>query len=498
MAERTKVLFLALDACDHRVIEHLAAHGQCPTLARLLDEAAVVPTVAPYGSFVSSTWVTLSTASQVGTHRYWNWVAYDPSNYHNRITSPTEAERPPFWEQLSDRGHRLAIFDIPHSELPPEDFNGTFVKEWGAHDRHSGPDSRPAGAIADLGAHPYGSRPQPDNGQLAPCDYTLREAQHRTIEEERQLFNLMMAGLQAKEAASTTLLREGPWDLYAATIGETHCVGHQLWHVHDVAHPRHDPTTRILIGDPVESVYKRADALLGEHLELVGADTAVYVLLSHGMQAHYDGDPLLDIVLDRLDTPTSVGLRTRVSRAINDLAPSSLSAPIRRTAAAALRRRVANRPPAPPATPRWRAERRFFQIPNNSVVSAVRFNLVGREPQGFVRPEEIERLTEGLRESLLELTNVDTGRPAVLAVTPSDQVLDRSPGDNFPDLYVEWDRSRPVERVWSPEVGTIEVPYEHWRTGDHFDRGMLLVRAPGVQPGRRTPLITAHVTGTPR
>ena len=70
-------------------------------------------------------------------------------------------------------------------------------------------------------------------------------------------------------------------------------------------------------------------------------------------------------------------------------------------------------------------------------------------------------------------------------VVRSEEVLDRSAGDAFPDLFIEWDRSAPIERVWSPTIGTVYAPYEHWRTGDHHDRGLLLASGEGITPGLR-------------
>jgi hypothetical protein len=104
---------------------------------------------------------------------------------------------------------------------------------------------------------------------------------------------------------------------------------------------------------------------------------------------------------------------------------------------------------------------------------------------------------ERLEADLLRLVNLDTGRPAVRAVVRADDVLERSEDDTLPDLFVEWDRSAPIERVWSPATGTVAVPYENWRTGDHNDRGLVVVRGPGVVPGRRpSPMSLVDVAPT--
>jgi hypothetical protein len=81
-----RLMVLALDACDAGLMQELARSGDCPNLARLLDEGAVVDTVAPYGTFVGSSWMTISTGVGVGTHRYWNWLEVDPETYALRPT----------------------------------------------------------------------------------------------------------------------------------------------------------------------------------------------------------------------------------------------------------------------------------------------------------------------------------------------------------------------------------------------------------------------------
>ena len=65
------------------------------------------------------------------------------------------------------------------------------------------------------------------------------------------------------------------------------------------------------------------------------------------------------------------------------------------------------------ATPGKRARQRYYVEPNNSVIGGLRLNVVGREPNGCVRPEEVDAVSKQLSEDLLALVNVDTGRPVV-------------------------------------------------------------------------------------
>jgi predicted AlkP superfamily phosphohydrolase/phosphomutase len=156
-------------------------------------------------------------------------------------------------------------------------------------------------------------------------------------------------------------------------------------------------------------------------------------------------------------------------------------------AVALLRRRVAASPLPPVrnwSTPEERASMRFFLSPNNTCFGGVRINLIGREPQGRVRPgAEYDAVCDTLAEDLLSLVNLDTGRPMVNAVSRLEDHYDREVADKLPDLLIDWSRDAPIETVWSPKTGIVHAPYVHWRTGDHRSDGLLLASGPGITAG---------------
>jgi predicted AlkP superfamily phosphohydrolase/phosphomutase len=508
MVHRTapSVLHIALDGCDAGLMLDLAARGRCPNIAALLQDGAAVESVAPFGTFVGSSWMTISTGDDVGTHRYWNWMEVDPDTYALRHTTPREARSRPFWEQLSDAGCRVAVFDVPHAAVPAS-FNGVVVKEWGCHDRHDGTASFPPAVLDELdqvlGRHPVGCREHPSGDQaFAPCDYTLRSGFLRTTEEERALIDLLYQGIDVKHRASVMLMEREPWDVFTTVFGEAHCVGHQFWHLHDEHHPRHDPSARRLLGDPVEAVYTRLDAVVGDLVTRVPMDTTVYVQMNHGMGPHFDGDHLLDQLLLRIDDYLRGSFRpgswSRVGRAVTRRTPSGLRGAMHRGVALSARLKSRVGPPVPSVRPWPRADRRFFSIPGNTSVGAVRFNVVGRESRGLVRRgADLSGLIDMLADALLEVIDVTTGRPLVRSVVRAEDVLDKHHDDRLPDVFVEWDRSSLVEQVWSPMTGTVAARYEHWRTGDHHDRGIFIARGPGIAPGRRpAPMALTDVAPT--
>jgi hypothetical protein len=204
------------------------------------------------------------------------------------------------------------------------------------------------------------------------------------------------------------------------------------------------------------------------------------------MTAHNDGTHLLDHVLHRLDwsldNPTGLRRETRAAAEVARLIPQPVRGHALRATAPLLRSRTREMELAP--LPHAQ-DRRWFLTPNNTVEGGVRLNLAGREPGGRVHPSDRREVLRWLSRRLMELVNVDTGGRVIRNCVVTDDVYKRTPGDAFADLYVEWERGAPIERVWSPAIGTVAVPYDHWRQGDHVRSGVVLASGPGIKPGRR-------------
>jgi predicted AlkP superfamily phosphohydrolase/phosphomutase len=484
---------LALDACDPRLARRFAAEGDMPNLARVLDGSTVAPVLTDPGLFVGSVWASVSTARDPATHGFHCWQVSDPDSYDLRDTTPDEIDGTAFWYHLSDAGHRVAVLDVPHSKAD-RPIHGVQLVEWGCHDRHFGPHSYPPELIDELveaiGGHPIGmlEPPGPEQPQFAPCDYGHRTDWRRAPDEYVALWEDLLVGMDRKRDASLALLDRGGWDMFMTVLGESHCAGHQFWHLSDRSHPEHDAALAARIGgDPMREVYRRLDATLGDHLDRTDDSTVVAVHLSHGMGAHHDGTHLLAPVLERLeghvDRGTSVGWRSRMARWSRGL-PSSARRSLLCSAAPAIRHQVERAPGAPLHHPvydlRPGPDRLWWSTPNNTVSGAIRLNVAGREPDGRIQPDEYRPALEWLREALLDLVNIETGRPAANDVLLADDIYARHDADTLPDLFVQWDQDDPIEKVWSPLTGVVIRPYDHWRTGDHRPGGLLALRVPGV------------------
>src|SRR5205085_304268 len=109
--------------------------------------------------------------------------------------------------------------------------------------------------------------------------------------------------------------------------------------------------------------------------------------------------------------------------------------------------------------------RRWFPLETFPTHAGLRLNVVGREPNGRIRPEEVDAVVARLEAELQLLRRTDTGGPVVERLIRTKDHYDRVDESGMPDLLVEWVRDTPITSVTSPTIGTISRPWRETRTG---------------------------------
>ena len=229
MAAASKLLFLEIDAGDRELIRRWADDGTLPTFRRLLTHGLVGDTLSLEGFFVGATWPSLYTGVNPARHGIHSLLQQKPGTYEFALCPTGEhVKREPFWNALSRAGCRVAILDIPLSGIS-RDLNGIQSVEWGSHDSNYGFCASPADFEADVRRR-FGTNPLTES-----CN-----AYGRTPADFVEFRELLCESVRAKSALTRHYLGQGGWDFFAQVFTESHCVGHQCWHLHDSAHPGYD------------------------------------------------------------------------------------------------------------------------------------------------------------------------------------------------------------------------------------------------------------------
>jgi predicted AlkP superfamily phosphohydrolase/phosphomutase len=489
MTSTPRIVVLGLDAASPALLRAWAADGTLPCLAGLLARGASGSIRGLDGFHVGSTWPSFYTGVNPARHGLHYGVQIRPGtcDYY----APADeglVHHEAFWARLSRAGRRVAVLDVPLTRLDTS-LNGMQVVEWGSHDAVYGFGAHPLTIEAEIwsrwGAHPAGTS----------CD-----APGRRPEDYVRFREALIRGVEAKADLTRQILRSERWDCFLQVFTEGHCAGHQCWHLHDPAHPAHDPDVVRVTGDPIREVYRAMDAAVADVLREAG-DATMLVLAAHGMGPWFGGQALLDRMLFALDAaaPRLPATSRRSARWspmaalawVWDRLPEPVRAGLR-----PVRKRLLPRRPA-----RWMltadpGRSRCFSVGNGFAVGAIRLNLAGREPRGLLSPgAEAEEFADRLAADLLAFVDERTGRPLVRRVLRTAALYEGEHLNALPDLLVEWDDRTPTGsavvgdgvgatiRASSPRTGIIEGINTFGRTGEHRPEGLFVAVGAGIAPG---------------
>ena len=401
-------------------------------------------------------WASFYTAVSPARHGRYFWQYLQSGSYIRPRFRDEHLKHEPFWNVLSRAGRRVGIIDVPKCPLS-KNLTEFQLADWLVHGRDHQTCSWPPDLAATILARFGDDR----TDRVESAERLCR--MNALSENEYELFlQRTLDSIERKLAVAAQFLGHGDWDLFLAVFKESHCAGHQLWHLLDALHPQHNPARARELGNPLKRVYQSLDTAIGKLLTLVGPETTVIVFSDLGMGPNYTGEAFLDEILLRLESPVPPGWQPMYSTG-------------RRLTHKIRKRLFGNRQRSSDA------HRLAFQLSHNEISGAVRVNLKGRESAGRIRPgKEREEFCTNLSRDLLELINPDTGSPIVDQVLRTDVLFDGEHRDCLPDLFVVWRRDTPITAVTSPKIGVLRRKTPQYRTGNHVADGIYFGYGPSV------------------
>lgn len=499
MKPLTKILLLAIDAGDKQLIRNWAQDGTLPTIQSLFARGLVGETRSVEGFYEGSTWPSFYTGVNPARHGFHRLNQIKPGTYQYFHSYPGEViTQEPFWNHLSKAGKHVAILDVPLTGITRE-LNGIQMVEWGSHDAvyefHTWPQELKEEVIKRFGTHPVRNA----------CD-----AYGRSPKDFCKLRDQLIQGVKKKTELTLDYLNRGEWDFFAQVFTEGHCAGHQCWHLHDPAHPNYDQAVISLTGDPIKEVYRAIDNAIGRILTRVDDNTLVFLLATHRMAQNIGASFLLEEILEKLNylkktRPATTLQQQNIGWRMVSFAKrkwKTLRNPIRKTLSPVLwsfchSGRKATRENLPKISSRIDlAHSQCFPHENGNLISGLRINLQGREPDGLVKPgEELDDLCRKISADLMNIVEKDSGKPIVKRVIRIADLFQGECIDNLPDLLVEWSEDKRTGskalkndascrlQLTSKKIGMIEGRYAYCRTGDHRPEGLFVAFGRGINPG---------------
>jgi predicted AlkP superfamily phosphohydrolase/phosphomutase len=205
-----------------------------------------------------------------------------------------------------------------------------------------------------------------------------------------------------------TRLAAREWDLLVGVIESTDRVQHMMWRLIDPKHPMYDAALAAKFGGAIESVYRRADAFVGEVMDRVDPGTPILVVSDHGFHS-WRKAVNLNTWLVQNGYMTLQGERP-ADKKLDDLFGGGTFW----------------------ENVDWTRTRAYAMG-----IGQIYFNLRGRESRGIVSPgAEARQLADEMSSKLLMMKDPDDGAPIIRSVYKRDDIYSGEFLNNASELQV--------------------------------------------------------------
>lgn len=283
-----RLLMLALDAAEPRLVEKWSEEGHLPNLRRLRERGRYGRLGSSARWFAGSQWATFASGVLPSEHGFYAYLGWRPERMTMARPSPEWLPYRAFWRDIGRRGRRVLAFDVPLA-YPPAPLDGVEVVNWANHESHGRPLTHPPDVLGALRSR-FG--PPLRHAELA---YPL------PLERLRSVADQQSAATEHVSALIRHLLETKEWDLCVACIATAHRAGHKLWDGTGAdASPPERRSAAPELRAALRRVYTAVDTAVGEIMEAAGEGTSVLVFSLHGMGVNTSRNELLPEMLRRI------------------------------------------------------------------------------------------------------------------------------------------------------------------------------------------------------
>ncbi|HKS43490.1 MAG TPA: alkaline phosphatase family protein [Blastocatellia bacterium] len=421
-----KLLVIGLDGASFNVLDPLIEKGYLPNLAKLIAGGARADLITTFPPITAVAWSSFMTGKNPGKHGIFEFVRLDHDSKRELAVNASFRQGRAIWDLLSDAGRRVIVHNFPCT-YPPHDLNGLMIADFmtpkGKRDF-----TRPLSLLSEL------------EDKFGP--YRLHLSQTYAGGKAQGVLDELNDELEYKAKVTEYLMTEYEWDAFFQYFWGTDRIQHELWHIIDEEHPRHNPEEARQYKEKVYAYFNRVDEITGRLIELAGKDAMVWVASDHGFgPAHkycsfniwllQEGFlKLKSDALTRLKKMMfSLGITPEVAFKLIKKLPGSL--------------RPARGASNQPGTSKLLST--FFlsfndvdwtrtQAFSKGNYGQIYVNLKGREPNGVVSPQEYDAVCERIVERLKALKDPRTNEPWAGQVFRREQVYEGPRVADAPDV----------------------------------------------------------------
>ncbi|MCI0486880.1 MAG: alkaline phosphatase family protein [Blastocatellia bacterium] len=422
-----KLLVIGLDGASFNVLDALIEKGYLPNLANLIAEGSRANLETTFPPITAVAWSSFMTGKNPGKHGIFEFILRRHSSKRELAVNATFREGRALWDMLSDAGKRVAVHNFPCT-YPPHEINGLMIADF-MTPRGRKDITYPAGLLEEL------------EERFGP--YRLHLSQTYGGAGAAGVLDELFDELDYKIQVTRYLMTRYEWDAFFQYFWGTDRIQHELWHVIDDSHPRHDPEEARLYRERVYEYFRRVDDAVGQLITFAGRDAMVWIASDHGFGPAHKycsfniwllQEGFLNMKRDRLTR-----LKNMLFRA--GLTPETAFRVVKKLPLGRLRpaRGVSSQPGASKLLSTLFLS--FNDVDWSRTVAfskgnygQIYVNLKGREPEGAVEESDYDAVCEKIIERLRDLKDPLTGRPLIGEVFRREEIYSGPRVADAPDI----------------------------------------------------------------
>ena len=426
-----KLLVIGLDGASFNVLDPLIEKSQLPNIAKLIAGGTRAELETTFPPITAVAWSSFMTGKNPGKHGIFEFVRRDHHSKRELAVNASFRQGRAIWDLLGDAGKRVIVHNFPCT-YPPREVNGLMIADFmtpkGRRDY-----TYPTSLLKEI-EDQFGS-------------YRLHLSQTYAQGNVEGVLDELFDELEYKAKVAEYLMTRYEWDAFFQYFWGTDRIQHELWHIIDAAHPRHDKEEARLYRDRVYGYFKRVDEIIGRLMELAAAGNESKQPLTLISSDHGFGPVhkycLLNIwLLQQGFLKLKGDAMTRAKRLMFSLGITpELAFKLVKKIPVGLR--PARGVSSQPGTSKL-LEKVFLSFNDVDWQRSVAFskgnygqiyvNLEGREPNGVVSKDQYETVRDQIIDRLHALADPLTGKPWVGQVFRREEIYNGPLVEDAPDI----------------------------------------------------------------
>ena len=461
---KSKVIVFGMDGATWNVLTPLIEQGKLPNLKKLRNSGSwgklnsTIPPLTPPG------WTTAFTGKNPGKHNIFDFCKPDQNDYEMHLTSNLDRKTRAVWNAVSEAGGKVLAMNVAHT-FPPEKVDGVIISGFGTPETDCDYSSPKELKEKILKKHPT-FHPGIPTSFIEKNDWS--EFIKKLEEHTKTNFQVFCE-----------LYEEMSPDLSIYVFDEMDRLMHFFWHYFDKNHPNYEENQ--FSNDFIQH-FELVDKLIGKFLEKLSPETYIISFSDHGFGTVHSDIFLNNYLLEKNYIKIKEGKNAEIK-----------ITPILKIKSAVIKllEKIGL----------WKYYRNFRlkqisvgtvwflgnidwnntkAVMHSMAGRSVHLNIKGRNPQGFIEPDEVETLTDQLKKDLLELRHPKTGELLITNVWSGKEAYSGEFLENAPDLILEPAPGFSFHHGFADEIVKPSTQHGRLRSGDHEQFGTFIAKGPGI------------------